>query len=596
MILLWLYLCGLALLHGSGQPLVLSRLTLTATAQLSQAHIAYAITPANRSADVGVQIFAHRDDVKERSQWDLVVPDSGSAPPIISLYQGLNNRGEFNATLKKGRYGACRLLLFASPDGKSVDFTKILYDSNADPARARLGLNLTVMSDEAPVTKPTLSVATQPSAVTQDTDGRYKVTIPASVKVPPGYSASGNGLWAMAKGDVGFSQVWVDLSKARETDEQGSSYRFVPITFTLPAVKPGLWNVQFGLFKSSFGDPLEWVYPGLDFEVGGDSWETPAPAGSAPERLRVLSKRFVNAAGKAVDLYRDERSALSSAAFLRGANYGNALDWTIHPENDRPGYFVLLKGLGCRFVRTLFDPDRYIDQALYRHAVDQVVQNIWAAGLYPVIGPQDLPSGDTLSARIERGRQLARLMAESYKGDSVWLEIVNEPHEFGTWAEWKPVAVQYVRAMRAVDPDAFVVVPFEGWSKDGRGAAQSPITETHVDLYDGHAYVDPGQVDALYGPALHAGLPVLIGEYGGGDPAYLRRMDAALQRLQGVTAVAPWAFTTPGQDKLALVADGSTAQLRFTPTGQVIAEDFQAWLHGRKVASAAGRAEHTAAR
>lgn len=556
--------------------LTVSQASVTAQAHLGEVTFTYHITPTNKSADAGMQLYLRRADLPPGSAWQGV-----SDPAILSLYRGQDNTGSFTVQLPMGAYSDYRLLLFDSPDGKSINFGRTLYDTNADPARAHQTLQLKVASNEAPVHAPVLSFPPNPETKANG-DGTYTVTIPAMVKAPPGYQTGDNGLWAMAKGDVGFSQVWASLANAKQSDNPEDKYEYVPINFTLKDVKPGLWAVQFGLFKNTWGDPLQWVYPGMQFEVGGDSWEHKAPPDRIPVRLCVRDRRFETVEGRPFHFYSGDPRGLSAVSFVRGGNYGNALDWTFTPTYNNPGYFTLLGDTGCHFIRTLFDPDRYLEEPAYQHAVDQVVQNIWAAGLYPLIAPQDLPKGDTLAEREDKGQRLVEMLARKYKGQSVWIEIVNEPHEYSTWGEWKPVAARYVKAIRAIDPNAFVVVPFESWSKDGRGAAKSPITDVHVDLYDGHAYVNPAQVPALFGTPARAGLPVLIGEYGGGA-AYLRQMDAALQHTAGLMAVAPWAFTVKGQDSLPLVADGSTAVLRFTPAGQVIADDYAQWDAGRKV-------------
>jgi hypothetical protein len=250
---------------------------------------------------------------------------------------------------------------------------------------------------------------------------------------------------------------------------------------------------------------------------------------------------------------------------------------------NRAGYFVLLKEAGCHFVRFNFSPDRYLKELVYQHLVDQIVQNITAAGVYPLISPQDLPKGDTIAERVDKGLRIVKMMAARYNGQSVWLEICNEPSEFNTWSEWKPVAEKYVAAIRAIDPGAFVVVPFEGWSKDGRGAAASPITSVAVDLYDGHAYMAPDELVTRFGPAIAAGLPVAIGEYGGGDAAYLHGIDRALQSLKGLMGASPWAFTVAGQDSLPLIANGDSAELIFTQSGQAIADDYEQWDSGKAI-------------
>ncbi|HEV2471103.1 MAG TPA: cellulase family glycosylhydrolase, partial [Chthonomonadales bacterium] len=495
--------------QSGAKPLTPTTLLLGATVDLGDITITYHIKPQNESADVGVQLFAHRDDVKERNEWDMLVPAQGAAPPIISLYKGLDNSGAVTVAAQPGVYGACRLILFSSPDGKSVDFNRVLYDSGKHPVKRALRLGVTVTTRRTRVTSPTLTPSEQGVNTVANGDGTYTVTIPATVKLPAS-ALRERGFWAMAKSSAGFSQVWVNPGNSAASDDPEDNYRKVPVTFALKSVKPGLWNVQFGLFKSSFGTPLQWIWPGVDVEAGGDAWEKKAPPGSAPPRLHTQRQRFLTAGGQPAFL-----SPSSAVGFTLGGNYGNALDWTIRPALDTPGYFVLLKGLGCRFMRVLFNPDRFLAEPVYQHAVDQVVQNIWAAGLYPVVCPQDLPGGGSLNERVKRGLYVVQALATIYKDKSVWLEICNEPHLFSDWKSWKPVAEQYAAAVRRVDPDAFIVVPLEGYSKDARAAARDPITSIRVDLYDAHAYVAAKRVPELYGPALKAGLPLMIGEYGG---------------------------------------------------------------------------------
>jgi hypothetical protein len=268
---------------------------------------------------------------------------------------------------------------------------------------------------------------------------------------------------------------------------------------------------------------------------------------------------------------------------VRGGNYGNAVCWSIAPANNSPEYFNQLKALGLRFVRINFHPDRYFETELYRNVVDQFVQNVWSAGLYPIISPQDFATASSEEGRVEKTVQLLKLLATRYKGQPVWYHVLNEPFLFPTWARWKPVAIRLVRTIRAIDPDAFVIVPFEGSATDGRAAALDPIQGVHVDLYDGHAYMNAKDISVRYGPAIQAGLPVIIGEYGGTTGAYMRQMDAALQQLSpGLMAVAPWAFTVPDQDSIPLIESVSAEGLKFTPAGQVVADDFAEWNAGRK--------------
>lgn len=560
--------------------LTFDNLAVTAKVDLSDVTFSFQGVPSH-SASFGVQLYLHRAAEDDWQQISATSEPDGGDKTVFSVYRHIPANIEFTAQLKPGKYDNYRLILFPAADGKSIDFGHTVYDTAKETGH-KDALSFDVTSTAQRVSSPQLIIAPVPSVVA-DGSGTYTVTIPAKVELPTGYPTDGGGLWVMAKGLAGFSQLWVPFSSAVPDGGTNNRFNSAPVKFELKGVKAGLWNSQFGVFKSTWGDPLQWVYPGLDFEVGGDAWV--AKSSSHPPRVSVASGRFVyaNAAHAPASLYADDPGALTAVSFVRGGNYGNAVTWTDQPALDTPGFFALLGDTGCRFVRFNYNPDKYLSRPMYQHVVDQVVQNIWQAGEYPLIAPQDLPNGNTLPERIASGNRLAQMVAAKYKGLPVWIEVCNEPHEFGTWAAWKPVAEQYAKTIRAIDPSAFVVVPFENYSKDGRGAAASPITDTHVDLYDGHAYVGAADVQSLFGPATKAGLPVLIGEFGGTDPVYLKSVALALQSLRpSPVAIAPWAFTIKGQDALPLVDSSTGASITYTPAGQVIADAYGSWLGGKR--------------
>ena len=276
-------------------------------------------------------------------------------------------------------------------------------------------------------------------------------------------------------------------------------------------------------------------------------------------------------------------NARSAVKFLRGGNYGNSICWTIDPALNDPAFFRQLKQIGLRFVRCNFDADRFLGEPLYQNVIDQFAQNVWAAGMYPIICPQEFPKASSDPLRLYKTTGLMRLMAERFKGQPVWYEIMNEPFLLQQWSTWKPFAIKWVRAIRQIDPEAFVIVPFEGWCADGRGAAQDPIREVRVDLYDGHAYINPSEVAVRFGSAIRAGLPVMIGEYGGDTATYLRQMNKAIQDLPGaLMAVAPWAFTIYGMDGLPLIESFTSNGLKFTAAGKPVADDYALWNMGQK--------------
>ena len=557
-------------------PMQLFKLTLSSKSDLNAITVTYHITPVNRSGDVTLQMFVHRKFAKSEEWTQLNPTDAMGKPLVVSLYKGMDNTGTFTfKNMLKGEYTEARLMLFQSGT------YNLLYDSNKDTKA--LSFNVSVTSGETRIIAPMLEISNE-TKVTANDDGTHTVLIDGVVNVPANYKSEEGAFFVMAKGDGGFDQQLVEMKNAVSASNATNPHLEIPVHLTLHNAKPGLWNMQFGLYNRGFDKQLQWLWPGIDYEVGGDQWVQKASGETIPPRLHVRNRRFVTLAGKPYDFYGAHPESKKAVSFARGGNYGNAITWTIHPELNRPGYFTLLKELGCKFIRFNFNPDRYPKEALYQHAVDQIVQNIWAAGLYPIIAPQDLPKGDTLQERVDKGLQVARTMAAKYAGKSVWLELCNEPHEFTSWAAWKPVAIRYIQAIRKIDPEAFVIVPFENYGFDGREAAQSPITEVAVDLYDGHAYLKPEDIVPHYGSAIAAGLPVLIGEYGGGNPAYLTQIDHALQSLPpGLMAAGPWAFTIAGQDSLPLVTNGATATLQLTPAGQAIATDYATWDAGNRL-------------
>jgi hypothetical protein len=559
------------------------RFAIRATADLGEATFTYDLLPSSGSGAVGMQIFAHRDDVTKTEEWDpIIFKDKGGQDAVIRLEQGQEAHGALTVALKRGIYGKYRVLLFDSPDGKMVNWSKIVYDTVHDPIINSLSLHLEIKTETKRVKSPVLYLPDQIRDVTQDLDGTYSMIVRGEVKVPATYTTPDNGFWIQAKSDAGFDQQWASMDNAVPGGNAVDPYRTIPVQLSLHKVKPGIYNVQFGIASKNFSEQIQWVYPGLDFEAGGEGWERHAPEASIPPRLRVKNGKFVTADGLPYDWYADHPNALKGAAFVRGGNYGNSVYRSIKPALNTPEYFHKLQELGCRFMRVNFNQNRYPREPLYQHVVDQVVQNIWAAGMYPILCPQGLPDASTREDQVERGLRVVQAMATRYKGKSVWLEICNEPHEFTSWADWKPVAEQYVQAIREIDPDAFVIVPLEGFSKDGRAAAASPITSVPVDLYDAHAYIAPEQMTMLYGPMLKAHMPLLIGEYGG-DADYLRRVDTGLQNLPpGLLAAGPWAFTVTGEDSLPLIQSGDGDELQFTPAGQVIANDYAAWNLGRR--------------
>ena len=561
------------------RPLTLQRVSIAVGPGSGSAIFLPRITAMNRPAKVGIQFAFAYVSPSGKPMTEVVSAETEDGPVVLDLVPGKETLVKLQIPLPPGTYKSYKMVLYNSPDGKAVDFNKPVYDMSTDPTKGMQPINMTIRGARK-LLLPIIKKIEDP-VITPGVNG-YSVSISADIILPENYSNDKNGFMTIAKNGNGISRQFVSLSNAVEAEDVLSPYKHIPVKFNYSSVKPGVWSVEFAIARPNSMTEFRSGEGRLEFEVGGDAWRRMASDLVKPKRVQVKNRRFVTLEGEPVDLYKDMPSATDGLAAIRGGNYGNSICWTIAPAQNRPEYFMQLKKFGLRFIRTNFQADRYLSEELYRSVLDQFVQNAWMAGLYPIISPQEFPMHKSGPMRSELNVKLLKMLAEKYKGQPVWYHILNEPFIFQTWEKWKPVAIRYVKAIRSIDPDAFVIVPFEGWATDGRGAATNPIREVRVDLYDAHAYINPREFAERYGPAVRAGLPVMIGEYGGDTASYLSQMDSEIQKLPGILAIAPWAFTVPGMDFLALVENSTEDGLTFTQTGKAIQTDFQLWNLGKR--------------
>ena len=107
----------------------------------------------------------------------------------------------------------------------------------------------------------------------------------------------------------------------------------------------------------------------LNVQVGGDSWVTKCPESKLPPRLRVSNGQLVKLDGAPYNIYEGTTGANAITA-IRGGNYGNQYLWSEAPDFNRTGYFSSLKFLGHKFLRLLFNPDKYIADKIYRNRIE----------------------------------------------------------------------------------------------------------------------------------------------------------------------------------------------------------------------------------
>ena len=509
--------------------------TLTAKADLGTATFSLSL-PTKAGSDGGnaqTQIFLRNDTT---NQFVMVAPPPGT---VANVYpDGGGGSLTFSAPLPVGHYSTGKVDLFV--DGSN--YASLM----AEFPVADQHLDITTMQTR--VTAPTLTLdgATAPGADAQ-------LHIAYTVKEP---KASAQNLWIMVKGNSVFSQAYIAQSALKPGGDPLDDYLTAKGEFVVPMPStPGVYSPDSGIFTGNWA-LLTWKSAAVSLEVNrpdGSSWVTMAPASAYPSLSQIMSA-----------------PPIPPAPGIIGANFGNAAVWG-NPDNNSPTYFKLLKAKlkGLAFVRVNFGADEYLTP-IGRHKIQQIKENILAAGLVPLMNPQDMPTGGVPSLV-----KIAQQMAADSAGEPVVIGVLNEPHGYGTWASWKPDAQKVVDAIRAINPAQVIVVDAEGYSKDLNAESADPIAGT---ILGWHPYLDPKDLKAAAG---RVGTPILVEEYHPGLDA--STFDAALAAIPNIKGVAAWAWTTPGQDSLPLVKGVNGALMTLTPDGDALAADYAVWATGAKV-------------
>ena len=270
--------------------------------------------------------------------------------------------------------------------------------------------------------------------------------------------------------------------------------------------------------------------------------------------LRTSGNRIVNAAtGAAVLLRGLNRSGLEYAGpdeqgFLSGASI------------SRTEIEVIAREWRCNIIRLPFNQDFVLRHSgeEYQKALDQVIY--WASlfGAYTLLDLQWLDAdriygGDrNFVAPLPNQSSIAlwTTLARRYKDEpAVLYDLFTEPHdrlnddpfplnkEDGTtypasqrtvtMAEWQPWARTLTGAIRAENPDALVFIAGTNWAYDLRGM---PMDLPNV-VYATHVYAEKGNDwPAAFGD-LSATVPVFVGEFGGTDLDFGRRLMKYMQDL-----------------------------------------------------------------
>lgn len=217
-------------------------------------------------------------------------------------------------------------------------------------------------------------------------------------------------------------------------------------------------------------------------------------------RLSVAGTQLMNAEGDTV--------------VLHGVSYGWHQFWPRFYNASSVSY--LTKEWGAQVLRAAMGVD--LDSACYVHqpefgleCVTKVVDAAIGNNVYVII------DWHSHHLRQEEAKAFFAQMATRYKGvPNVIYEIFNEPVE-DTWEQLKAYSVEVIKTIRAIEPDAVILVGCPHWDQDIHLAADDPITGYNNIMYTLHFYANThGQwLRDRADYALSKGLPIFVSECAG---------------------------------------------------------------------------------
>lgn len=119
--------------------------------------------------------------------------------------------------------------------------------------------------------------------------------------------------------------------------------------------------------------------------------------------------------------------------------------------------------------------------------------------------------------RTEEAKEFFRLMATRYKNvPNVIYEIFNEPAD-DSWEDVKAYSIEIINTIRAIEPDAVILVGTPHWDQDIHLAADDPISGYDNIMYTLHFYANTHRqyLRDRGDYALSKGLPLFVSECAG---------------------------------------------------------------------------------
>lgn len=198
---------------------------------------------------------------------------------------------------------------------------------------------------------------------------------------------------------------------------------------------------------------------------------------------------------------------------LHGVSYGWHQFWPRFYNASSVAWLV--NDWGAQVLRAAMGVElegAYMDKPEWSmECVQKVVDAAIANGVYVII------DWHSHGIRTEEAKDFFAKMATRYKGvPNVIYEVFNEPVE-DSWEEVKAYAEEVIRTIRAIEPDAVILVGCPHWDQDIHVVADDPITGYTNLMYTVHFYANThGQwLRDRADYALGKGLPLFVSECAG---------------------------------------------------------------------------------
>lgn len=225
-------------------------------------------------------------------------------------------------------------------------------------------------------------------------------------------------------------------------------------------------------------------------------------------RLSVKGTKIVDSKGKSVQ--------------LKGIST-HGLSW--YPEYVSKEAFKSLRDQwGANTVRLAMYTAEYngycvgssTNKKKLKNIIDKGVKAATDLGMYVIIDWHILSDKNPNQYKSE-SISFFKEMAKKYKSNkNVIYEICNEPNGGTSWSQIKSYAQTVIKEIRAIDPNAIIIVGTPNWSQDVDKAAKSKITGYKNIMYSFHFYANTHK-DSMrekLESAVKAGLPVFVSEFG----------------------------------------------------------------------------------